>query len=244
MIIPRPEDAKHKNQMYRLLAEILSDIYLAQRLQFKGGTYASLREVLDRFSIDLDFDLPNKEDKNAVRQRCYNIFKKLNLSIKDESRKHLQFFLKYDAKPFERNTLKLEITDDVSPFNTYEKVYLPEISMYCSGHTLDTMFANKLVAAKGRFNKTGKIAGRDFYDIHKFFIEGISVNKKVVEERTSLSYRKYLEDLIDFIKSELNDQLLYQDLNLLIEKERLESVVRVLKPELVRFLKELSLHCP
>ncbi|MBU1017378.1 MAG: nucleotidyl transferase AbiEii/AbiGii toxin family protein [Patescibacteria group bacterium] len=240
MITPKPKDAKHKNQMYRLLTQILSSGYLAGKLQFKGGTYASLRGVLDRFSIDLDFDLPNKEHKQNVRQHCYDIIKKLGLTIKDESKEHLQFFLKYPARQSERNTLKLEINDDVSPYNMYEKVYLPELGLYCSGHTLDTMFANKLVAAKGRFNKTGKIAGRDFYDIHKFFIEGISVNKKVVEERTSRSYHKYLGDLIEFVNAELNEKVLYQDLNPLMEKDSLDRVAKILKPELIRFLKEAT----
>ena len=59
MIIPKPSDAKHKTQMYRLLREILQNNILANKLVFKGGTYAALRGVLDRFSVDLDFDLPN-----------------------------------------------------------------------------------------------------------------------------------------------------------------------------------------
>lgn len=136
---------------------------------FKGGTYASLRGVLDRFSIDLDFDLPDRSKKEDIRKRCYEIFTKLELEIKDESKRHLQFFLKYDALEGERNTLKLEINDDVSKYNGYEKVLLEQINMYCNGHTLDTMFANKLFACKARYDKNGKIAGRDFYDIYKFF---------------------------------------------------------------------------
>lgn len=238
MILPKLKDAKHKNQMYRLLIEILKNGCLSKNLKFKGGTYASMRKVLDRFSIDLDFDLPNKQNKEEIRDLCHKIFKTLDLTIKDESKNHLQFFLKYEAKPSERNTLKLEITDDVSPSNTYEKVYLPEISMYCNGHTLDTMFANKLVAAKSRFIKNGKIAGRDFYDIHKFFIEGIGINKKVVEERTNTSYKNYIKDLIKFINKEVTNQILYQDLNPLIENERLDKVIKTLKPELIRFLRE------
>ena len=57
MFVPSNREIKHKNQLYILLKEILKDPLLSQNLMFKGGTYASLREVLDRFSIDLDFDL-------------------------------------------------------------------------------------------------------------------------------------------------------------------------------------------
>ncbi|MBN1915658.1 hypothetical protein JW796_01515 [Candidatus Dojkabacteria bacterium] len=52
MIATKPEDIKHKNQLFRLLREILKDPILSNNLMFKGGTYATLRGVLDRFSID------------------------------------------------------------------------------------------------------------------------------------------------------------------------------------------------
>lgn len=187
MFVPNNREIKHKNQLYILLKEILRDPLLSQTLMFKGGTYASLRGVLDRFSIDLDFDLPDKSKKEEIRKRCYEIFKKLDFEIKDESRRHLQFFLKYKAPEGERNTLKLEINDDVSKYNEYEKVLLEQVNMYCNGHTLDTMFANKLIACKARYDKNGKIAGRDFYDIYKFFLQGLSINKKVIEERSGWS---------------------------------------------------------
>jgi len=181
MIVPNKDAIKHKNQIYRLLREILKNSLLSQELKFKGGTYASLRGVLDRFSVDLDFDLPDKKSRELIKNECYMIFEKLDFEIKDESKKYLQFFLRYNAPKGERNTLKLEINDDVSKYNKYKKVLLEQINMYCNGHSLDTMFANKLVACKARFDKNGKIAGRDFYDIYKFFLQGLDVNQKVVE---------------------------------------------------------------
>jgi len=232
MIIPTAKDIKHKIQLLRLLREILKNNFLVNNLQFKGGTYAALRGVLDRFSVDLDFDLTDKNKISEIREICYSIFNKLNFQIKDESKNHLQFFLRYEAKENERNTLKLEINDNVSKFNKYEKICLQEIDMFCSGHTLDTMFANKLVAAKARFDKNNKIAGRDFYDIHKFFIEGILVNKEVVVGRTGIDYSEYLKTLLEFIDTELTDEILYEDLNPLIQQSNLSYVISNLKPEL------------
>ncbi|HIP71371.1 MAG TPA: hypothetical protein EYH05_08260, partial [Anaerolineae bacterium] len=49
--------AKHRIQLTRLLTEILDDPYLAASLYFKGGTCAAMLGYLDRFSVDLDFDL-------------------------------------------------------------------------------------------------------------------------------------------------------------------------------------------
>ena len=211
MITPRPQDAKHKNQLLKLLRAILKNNLLASNLQFKGGTYAALRGVLDRFSVDLDFDLPNKTKKDEIRQKCYQIFDQLNLEIKDQSPGHLQFFLRYKAKPNERNTLKLEINDQPSIHNQYEKVHLREPNMYCKGHTLETMFANKLIAATARFDKNGKIAGRDFYDLHQFFLQGLELNKAVVEDKTGIDLASYLEKLKAFIDQKLTKKSLNQE---------------------------------
>jgi predicted nucleotidyltransferase component of viral defense system len=238
MIVPSKAEIRHKNQLFLLLKEILKDPLLSQNLMFKGGTYASLRGVLDRFSVDLDFDLPNKEKKGEIRKKCYDIFKKLDLEIKDESKKHLQFFLKYDAPKGERNTLKLEINDDVSKYNEYEKVLLKQVHMYCNGHTLDTMFANKLYACKARFDKNGKIAGRDFYDIYKFFLQGMDINVEVIEERTGESYVNYLESLISFIDKHLTERLLNQDLNPLLKQDELDKVLPNIKESIIVFLED------
>lgn len=238
MFVPSNREIKHKNQLYILLKEILQDPLLSQNLMFKGGTYASLRGVLDRFSIDLDFDLPEKSKKEDIRKRCYEIFKKLSLEIKDESRRHLQFFLKYQAPEGERNTLKLEINDDVSKYNEYEKVLLEQVNMYCNGHKLDTMFANKLFACKARYDKNGKIAGRDFYDIYKFFLQGLSINEKVVEERSGMEYVNYLKSLITFINKHLTMTLLNQDLNPLVKQKDLDKLLIHIKGDIVSFLKD------
>lgn len=243
MIVPRPQDTFHKNHMYRLLRAILTDEVMALRMQFKGGTYAAMRGVLDRFSVDLDFDLPDISIKGQIRKRCYEVFKDLDLTIKDESKQQLQFFLRYETKDQVRNTLKLEINDQPSLYNLYEKVYLPEIGMYSSGHTLDTMFANKLVAALGRFQKTGKIAGRDFYDIHSFMLQGLTVNIPVVEERTGKHYTVYLNELVSFVETKVTEKSLNEDLNLLLEKAKLPNIVKNLKQELIGLIKdEIARH--
>ncbi len=238
MIVPNKKDIRHKNQIFLLLREILKDPFLSQNLMFKGGTYASLRGVLDRFSIDLDFDLPDKDKKNEIRQKCYEIFKKLNLEIKDESKNYLQFFLKYDAPDGERNTLKLEINDDVSKYNTYEKVLLEQVNMYCNGHTLDTMFANKLVACKARYDKNGKIAGRDFYDIYQFFLQGIDINKNVIEDKTDMKYTEYLKSLLPFIENQVTEKLLNQDLNPLMKQGGIDKLLPHLKEDIIIFIQD------
>lgn len=238
MILPRPKDAKHKIIMMRLLTKMLKNKDLRLALRFKGGTCAALRGSLDRFSVDLDFDLTDKKKKKQVRQACYKIFQELDLKIKDQSKKHLQFFLRYEAGERERNTLKLEINDQPSKKNLYEKVYLREIDMYCQAHTIETMVANKLVAATARYEKTGKVAGRDFYDLWYFFLNGLSVNKAVVEDLAMMSYVKYLDKLVKFMDMKLSNTILNQDLNPLLPISGLSKKLGLIKPELVSLLKD------
>ena len=238
MILPKPEDAKHKNQMYRLLTAILSDNVLANRLYFKGGTCASMRGILDRFSVDLDFDLPDKDNQDMIRSRLGNCFSNLGFAIKDQSQQHLQFFIKYEAPEWQRNTLKLEITDLVSPKNTYESVNLREINLYCQAQTIETMVANKMYAATARFKKTGSIAGRDFYDLHQFLVQGLPVNREVVAERAGMSYGAYLQYLVKFIQKQVTERGLEQDLNPLLPTEKLKPMIGTLKQELLVFLSD------
>lgn len=239
IVIPNKQSIKHKNQLLRTLRALLKNKVLANTLIFKGGTYAALLGKLDRFSVDLDFDIipAGHAHKQSLRIVLHQIFSDLKLQIKDESVKHLQFFLRYDAPENERNTLKIEVNDQVSKFNEYESAFLKEVDMYCRGHTEGTMFANKLVAAKARFDEGKRIAGRDFYDIHHFFTQGLDVNEKVVEDLTKLPYQTYLNSLANFIEKHIEPKKLQQDLNPLLPKNELDFVVHKLKPELLLFLK-------
>lgn len=67
LLLPQPKDAVHKAWLYRLLTGIYNDVFLADQLYFKGGTYAAMLGYIDRFSIDLDFFL--REIKVLFRRR-------------------------------------------------------------------------------------------------------------------------------------------------------------------------------
>lgn len=243
MKIPNTKALAHKNQLYRTLRAIYKDNVLANTLYFKGGTYAALSGRLDRFSVDLDFDiLPlEKAEKDELRDKLKFIFTNLQLETKDESKNHLQFFLKYPALSNERNTLKVEINDQVSLFNTYEKTYLREVDLYCQGHDAPTMFANKLVAAKARYDEGKRIAGRDFYDLHYFFSRGYGINKDVVADLTGMNFEDYISELVDFTINHVTTELLRRDLNPLMPADKLNFIVDKLQEELLFFLRSIDL---
>lgn len=238
MIAIRPEDSIHRSWLFRLLIEILDNKELAASLFFKGGTCATMQGFLDRFSLDLDFDLKNGVDEKMIRQELGEIFDILGLKIKDQSQKWMQYILKYGDWENKRNSLKLEVVGEQLRSNDYKSVYLPDIDRYAICQTIETMFANKLVAVVDRFEKHGLIAGRDIYDIAYFFRQGFSLKKEVIEERRGVTYKKYLEYLIDFVDKKITDTVLVQDLGMLISSQKLRQVRKSLKSEVMMYLRE------
>ena len=205
---------------------------------FKGGTCASMLGLLDRFSMDLDFDLKNGADEKMVKNELEKVFDVLGLKIKDKSKKWFQYILKYGDWENKRNSLKLEIVGEEFKSNDYKKVYLADIDRYAICQTMETMFANKLVAVVDRFEKHGLIAGRDVYDIVYFFRHGYGIKKEVVEERRGVDYKEYLRLLVDFVEKEINETVLVQDLGMLISSDNLRQVKKSLKAEVLMYLRE------
>lgn len=236
MIVLRKEDIFHKIQLLRLLTGILDNHILSQNLYFKGGTAAALLGFLDRFSIDLDFDLKEDANKSEMRILFHQLFKELDLEIKDESKMVLSFLLKYPAAVGLRNTLKLDALDLPVKANIYKVQNLAEINRLANCQTKETMFSNKLVAVLDRFQKHQTIAGRDLYDLHYFFSRGYSYLPEIIKERTGLKPEKYLQKLRNFINEKITERLITEDLNPLLPQEKFGKIRKVLKSEVLLFL--------
>lgn len=238
MIIPKPEDALHKAVIYRLLINLLDDRQIAQKILFKGGTCAGMLGWLDRFSLDLDFDLRKKAPKKVLKKRLVKIFKRLDLTIKEEAKETLFYVLKYQAPKEKRNTLKLSIVENPPKANLYEVFYLSQIDRFAKCQTKETMFANKLVAVIDRYEKHKTIAGRDIYDIHYFFSQGTRYNKKVIGERRNLGAKEYLKQLIEFMEEKVTEKIISQDLNYLLSPGKFAQIRTTLKIEVLSFLED------
>jgi len=242
MLLPKPKDALHRAWLLRVLAELYGDAYLSQKLLFKGGTCAALRGQLDRFSVDLDFDCSAKQSELALlRKKMEGIFEKLGLEIKDKSKNVPQYFLRYPSKNNERNTIKIDITLPPVKANAYEKVRIDEIDKIVTCQTIETMFANKLVALIERWEKNNSIAGRDLYDIHHFFLQGFRYSVDVIVERRKATVATFFQQLIDFIEKRVTATIIDQDLNTLLEHGQFQKIRKSLKHETVMFLKN-ELH--
>lgn len=238
MILPQSKDAIHRGQLFRLLIAILENQFLASSLVFKGGTCAAMLGFLDRFSVDLDFDLYPNADKQRVKLELEQIFSKLELSIKDESVMYIQYHLRYDAPENVRNTLKLDIIGTVGVNDQNKVQLLSDIQRYANCQTIETMFAHKLIALLDRYKKNKKIAGRDVYDLYYFFLNGYKFDIQVLTERSTLEVKDYLNKCVEFLENVVTDDIISQDLNMLLDYKKFNLLRKSLRIELIAMLKD------
>ncbi len=237
MSILRPEDIRHRSYLNRLLVEIIDNPYLSQQLAFKGGTCATMLGFLDRFSVDLDFDLFEKNQISILRREFYKIFNALGLTIIKENPEILFFQVRYgQGSPHERNSIKISAHDIPVKANEYTVSYFKEIDRLMRSQTIETMFANKLVALTDRYKKYKTVAGRDVYDIHHYFVQGYAYKAEVIKERTHLDQKAYFAELVDFLKKHITQTVINEDLNTLLPPEKFQQIRKILIPETLHLL--------
>jgi len=237
MILPNKQDALHRAMLCRLLIGIIDSPKLSKALAFKGGTAATMLGWLDRFSLDLNFDLLEPKQKQQVARTLEPLIQRLGFDIKQKAANELFYVLKYQAPANQQQYLKLSIMSQVAKSNQYQVYFLPEINRYCQCQTPDSMFANKLVALTDRYTKHQVIAGRDLYDIHYFFCQGFEINELVIKERLNKNWEEYRLYLINFIKNKVTQKMIDEDLNFLLPSKQFKIIRTVLKGEVLAFLK-------
>ena len=83
----------HKNILIKILKDIYTDRSLGPFLGFKGGTAAYLFYDLDRFSVDLDFDLLDEAKEQEVFEKVENIVKEYGIIKEKRNKRHTLFML-------------------------------------------------------------------------------------------------------------------------------------------------------
>ncbi len=241
----------HRSQMQKLLVEIADNPVLSHKIYFKGGTCAAMLGHLDRFSVDLDFDPYKKLDETDfldIRTNLKQVFEKLDFKIDKQSLANrvgrendssLFFTLKYEAAPNDRNTLMISVFDEVVEENEYEKVKITEIDRFLTCQTIESMYANKLVGIMDRYNRHKKVAGRDLYDVNYFFLKGYGFREEIIKERTGLETKEYIKKLIAFIKKNVTEDDINQDLSTLLPPEKFSKIRKTLKQDTLLYLRNL-----
>ena len=82
--------ATHRTILFQILKDIYSDTTISPFLGLKGGTAAWMFYGLDRFSVDLDFDLLDESQEEVVFDRVINIAAKYGV-LKGTYKKRFNF---------------------------------------------------------------------------------------------------------------------------------------------------------
>lgn len=204
--------------MGRILKDIYADVSLASLLGFKGGSCAYFFYRLPRFSVDLDFDLLNLDEKSQELVFA-NLTKILGNygELKDRYRKRFTIFFLLSYGAADRN-VKVEVNTR-NLFTDFKEYY--EMKDYLGISLLaakkDYLFAAKLAALTSRKN----LAARDVYDIYYFAKNSWDINARFVKQMTGKSLKDQLAACVAMIQKVQENQILQGLGELLGEEEKL-----------------------
>jgi len=216
---------KHEQILKNILREIYTTPDLQGRLTFKGGTCLYMFYGLDRFSIDLDF---NVMSETLPEQTISNILKKY-LIIDDQMNKYFTWFW---LGSYEKGKKKVKIEmnkrehDDTYVNKNFYGLTIPTLSPDC-------MFAHKLCAITDR----KKLQNRDLYDAHFMFIKNFPINDAIIEARTGKKTKEYFKYLIEFIEKNVNPSTVLDGLGELLDDSQKDRIKATLIPDLLFDLK-------
>jgi predicted nucleotidyltransferase component of viral defense system len=190
---------KHKNILLQILKDIYSDTSLSPYLGFKGGTAALLFYDLNRNSVDLDFDLLDDTKGKEVFEKLQKIIANYG-TITESKIKHFNLL---NVISYTSGAQQIKVEVNRRRFGSkYElKTYLG-ISMLVM--VKEDMFAHKLMAMYERMEKTS----RDIFDVYFFYKKGWNINKKIIEERSGISFKEILIKCISMLEEKNNKHIL------------------------------------
>lgn len=223
---------KHKFFMLQILKDIYADRELANNLGFKGGTALMFFYNLPRFSVDLDFNLLNKEKEKNVYDKICTILLQYG-KIFDKAMKFYGPVIVLDYGVGERK-LKVEISNREYD-NHYEIKNLLGIEMKVL--VPSDMFAHKLCALLDRPEMTS----RDVFDCWFFLQQHVPVNANIVETRMQLPFADYLQKCIERLEA-ITDKSLLVGLGELTDMKMRTFVKTKLRQETIQLLQFFKIY--
>lgn len=218
---------KHRNIIFQILKDIASDLEISPILGFKGGTAALIFYDLNRFSVDLDFDLIDKSKEDIVFNKVKEIVSHYGI-IKEAQKKrfNLIFVVSYETG---MQSVKVEINRR-SFGSKYELKNHIGVSVLVMKK--EDMFANKLMAMYERMGKTS----RDIYDVWFFAKQNWDINKTLIENRSGKKFEEIIESNIKNLEK-LKDKDILNGLGELLTHNQKDWVKSKLKNDTIFLLK-------
>ena len=215
--------ALHKEILTKILKDIYADVSLSSFLGFKGGTAASFFYELDRFSIDLDFDLLDVSQENFVFEKVGAIISRYG-KLKEARKKRFNIFylLAYEEKKPGAPNIKVEINrrDFGSKYAIH--TYLG-ISMKVMIE--EDMLAHKMVAMYERIGRTN----RDIFDVWFFLDHHWLINDAIITQRTKMSLKVFVQRCNDALGTIDNTKILDGLGDLLTPKQKIWARAHLLE---------------
>ena len=200
--------------MAQILSLIFKDKDLCNALAFKGETSLMFFHNLNRFSIDLDFNLLDPDKLDIVYDKVRAILTRLG-TIDDEAKKRYGPVLVLNYGKGER-MLKVEISVRQYP-NHYEMRSLAGTDIRVM--VMPDMFAHKLCAMGER------LSPRDIYDVWFFLQNHTEINEEIVRIRTAKSVSEYTAWCAEHVK-EASPKLLMQGLGEVLNDAKSKTFVK------------------
>jgi predicted nucleotidyltransferase component of viral defense system len=213
----------------QILKSILRDIYTNPSLQaslaFKGGTCLYMFYELDRFSVDLDFNLTAKDFDDSLLN---DIIEKHLRVIDRENERNTWFWLGSYEKAFQK--VKVEVSKRDYPDKYINKDFY--------GLTVPVMepsymFAHKLCAITDR----KKLQNRDLYDARFMFSKHFDIAEEIIQLRTGKTTKEYFAELIPFIEERVTPNNVLDGLGELLTDQQKDSTRATLKRDILFDLK-------
>lgn len=215
----------HVPQHEQVLKSILRDIYTNPSLQaslaFKGGTCLYMFYGLDRFSVDLDFNLRADSFDPALLD---GIAQKHLRIIDYTDKRNTWFWLGSYEAAFQK--VKIEVSK-----RDYPDRYINQDFYGLTVPTMEPgcMFAHKLCAITDR----PKLQNRDLYDAHFMFTKHFDIDEQIIQLRTGKTIQAYFAQLIDYIERTVTPSTVLEGLGELLTDQQKDSVRATLKRDIL-----------
>jgi predicted nucleotidyltransferase component of viral defense system len=219
--------ALHRQVLFGIITEIYKKPW-SSYLGFKGGTMAYFFYGLDRFSVDLDFDLLDFSKLETIKKELPPIFKKYG-TIRDYADKHFTLFYLLNYEKGQRN-LKIEISKRVElPVEyTFANFFGIQVKIMKE----EDAFATKILACITR----KAIAYRDFYDVYFYLSKNIVPKEEVIKKGINLTLKEAIKKLISLVKKEVTNQKMINAIGELIDENGKIWIKKEFKQSLINKL--------
>jgi predicted nucleotidyltransferase component of viral defense system len=229
--------ATHRSILIHILKDIYTNVEIGPILGFKGGTAAYLFYDLSRFSVDLDFDLLDSTKENVVFEKIKKILETYGTITEARKKRYSIFYLLvYHNKIQNSYNIKVEINkrDFGSQYEVKSYLGIPMKVM-----VREDMAAHKLVAMFERMGKTN----RDIFDVWFFLKNNWPLNAKIIEKRTSLSMKHFLQKCIEML-DKMSDRGILSGIGELLDSKQKAWAKEKLRSETIFMLKmKLESRC-